>query len=104
MSTIEDVKRRLSERESNGLSDNRFSIEYLNRSRCYLSVLKHYEKEASDTVLLTLYGNLKSIGNAWKEIAESSERTIRSRSMQNYEFFTELANTVWLELEGRAIR
>lgn len=99
--TVIEIKQMLSDRESRGLSDNRFSIEYLNRSRSYFSVMKHQNKDISASALLALYGNLKSISNTWKEIADMSQHTADKRSVQNHIFFLELSEIVWGELRSR---
>lgn len=101
MTIIDEVRSKLNEREVNPISDNKFSIEYLNRSRCYLSVLKHQKKEVPDAALLELYMNLLSISKSWKDISSNSQIPIYSRSIDNHIFFSELASLVWKELSRR---
>ena len=104
MTVLDEIRTKLNERETKAISDNKFSQDYLGRSRSYLSVLKHKQMDISNTALLSLYGNLKGASESWKEIAESSPQAATSRSAQNYRFFSELTELVWKELEERVAR
>ena len=103
MNIIEKVKKQLIDRGYEEISDNRFSIEYLGRSRSYLSVLKHNKQEVSVAALAALYSNLKSISNSWKEISDNSASSTASRAHQNYVFFSEIADEVLCVITKRRL-
>lgn len=102
MDVAEEVRQRLNQVEDKPISENRFSQEYLGRSRSYLSVVKHYRKEVSDAALLSLYMHLKGTSENWAEMASISKGTHRDSAYRTQLFFIDLANLVWLELERRA--
>ena len=104
MTVLDEIRTKLNERETTAISDNKFSQEYLGRSRSYLSVLKHKKMDISNTALLSLYGNLKGTSESWREIADQSSDAATSRSAQNHRFFSELTALVWNELDERVSR
>ena len=90
---IDAIRTELNKRESIPISDNEFSKQYLDRSRSYISVIRHKQADISESALLALYRNLNGLAVTWKEIAESS--SISSRTWQNYSFYKQLSEMVW---------
>jgi hypothetical protein len=91
---INEVRRQLERRDPAGLSDNAFSQQYLDRSRSYMSVVKHTGTDVSDSALLALYRNLYGMSCTWREIAETSPLSA-TRAIQNHVFYKELADLVF---------
>lgn len=91
---IEAIRSELNKREAIPISDNEFSKEYLNRSRSYISVVKHKQLDISESALLALYRNLNGLSITWRDIAESSSMTTSSRTWENYLLFKQLSEWV----------
>ena len=95
---IENIRMELNKREVMPISDNEFSKQYLNRSRSYISVMKHKQLDISESALLALYRNLTSLSSSWKDIAESSSLLTTSRAWQNHLLYEELSVLVWRDI------
>lgn len=100
---IEAIRLELNKREVMRISDNEFSKEYLNRSRSYISVMKHKQLDISESALLALYRNLNGLSITWKEIAESSSMSTSSRTWENYLFFKRLSEVVLGDITAEAL-
>ena len=83
---IDEVRGQLERREPAGISDNAFSQQYLDRSRSYMSVIKHLKLDISDSALLALYRNLYGTSRTWAEIAETSPLSA-TRARHNHVFY-----------------
>ena len=88
----------------NTLTEERFCLDYLDRSYHYTSMCRATSINISDSALLALYRNLKGLSNAWKEIAESTSMSTSSRAWENHLFFTKLSELVWREMAAEAAR
>ena len=76
------------------LTEEKFCLDYLDRSYHYTSMCKATSTDISDSALLALYRNLNGLSTTWKEIAESSSLSTSSRTWGNYLFFTKLSGVV----------
>ena len=94
LAIIDEVRRQLERRDPAGMSDNAFSQQYLDRSRSYISVIKHMRLDISDAALLALYRNLNGMSSTWRDIAETSPLSA-TRALQNHFFYKELAELVF---------
>jgi hypothetical protein len=94
LAVINEVRRQLERREPAGISDNAFSQQYLDKSRSYMSVIKHMRSDVSDAALLALYRNLHGMSCTWRDIAETSPLSA-VRARQNHFFYRELAELVF---------
>ena len=94
LAVINEVRRQLERRDPAGLSDNKFSQHYLDKSRSYMSVIKHLKSDISDVAVLALYRNLHGMSCTWLEIAETSPLSA-TRARQNHVFYKELAELVF---------
>lgn len=84
-------------------TEERFCLDYLNRSYHYTSMCKASHVDISDSALLALYRNLNGLAITWKEIAESSSMSSSSRTWQNYLFYKQLSELVWRDIvEGQS--
>lgn len=92
---IDEIRTELNTREAIPISDNEFSKQYLDRSRSYISVIRHKQLDISEPALLALYRNLNGLAVTWKAIAESSSMPTSSSTWQNYLFFERLSEMVW---------
>lgn len=101
---IEAIRLELNKREVVPISDNEFSKEYLDRSRSYISVMKHKQLDISESALLALYRNLYGLSTTWKQIAESSSMATSSRTWQNHLLFKRLSDVVWRDITEEAIQ
>jgi hypothetical protein len=81
------------------LTEERFSIDYLNRSKHYLSMCKATGRDISSEAKLNLWLNLLSIGNTWAEISASDSTGELQRANYNARLFAELANEVILTIK-----
>lgn len=97
LSVIDEVRRQLERRDPAGITDNTFSQQYLDRSRSYISVIRHMQSDISDAALLALYRNLSGMCRTWCEIADTSP-LVETRARQNQLFYAELAELVFNEL------
>ena len=100
---IENIRMELNKREVMPISDNEFSKQYLNRSRSYISVMKHKQLDISESALLALYRNLNGLSITWKQIAESSSMSTASRTWQNYLLFKRLSEVVLSDITTEEI-
>ena len=76
------------------LTEERFSVDYLNRSKHYLSMCKATGRDVSSEAMLNLWLNLLSIGDIWAEISASDLTGELQRASYNASIFAELANEV----------
>lgn len=76
------------------LTEERFSVNYLNRSKHYLSMCKATGKDISSEAKLNLWLNLLSIGNTWADISASDLTGELQRASYNASIFAELASEV----------
>lgn len=76
------------------LTEERFSVDYLNRSKHYLSMCKATGRDISSEAKLNLWLNLLSTGNIWSDISASDSTGDLKRAAYNAEIFTELASEV----------
>ena len=76
------------------LTEERFSVDYLNRSKHYLSMCKATGKDISTEAKLNLWLNLLSIGNTWADISASDSTGELQRASYNASIFAELASEV----------
>jgi hypothetical protein len=97
LEVINEVRCQLEKRDLAGISDNRFSQQYLDRSRSYMSVIKHTGADVSDAALLALYRNLHGMSCTWREIAETSPLSA-SRAQQNHFFYKGLSELALVAL------
>ena len=74
------------------LTEERFSVDYLNRSKHYLSMCKATGKDISSEAKLNLWLNLLSIGNTWADISASDLTGELQRANYNAEIFVGLAS------------
>ena len=73
------------------LTEERFSVDYLIRSKHYLSMCKATGRDISSEAKLNLWLNLLSIGDAWADISASDATGELERAKYNANVFTELA-------------
>ena len=76
------------------LTEERFSVDYLNRSKHYLSMCKATGKDISSEARLNLWLNLLSIGDTWAEISASDLTGELQQASYNASIFAELASEV----------
>ena len=88
------------------LTEERFSVDYLNRSKHYLSMCKATGRDISSEAKLNLWLNLLSIGNTWADISASDLTGELQRANYNASIFSELAgeviSTIKLDMYQRA--
>ena len=97
--TYQIIYEELKNRDSS-LTEERFCLDYLNRSYHYTSMCKASHLDISDSSLLALYRSLNGLAITWKDIADNSPDAPQSRAHQNHLFFLHLAGLVWVELQG----
>lgn len=78
----------------NSLTEERFCVDYLNRSSHYLSMCKSTGRDISSEAKLNLWLNLQYIGKTWTDIAESAEPGVLTRACYNAGIFNALAGDV----------
>ena len=100
---IENIRMELNKREVMLISDNEFSKQYLNRSRSYISVMKHKQLDISESALLALYRNLNGLSITLREIAESSSMSTSSRTWHNHLLFKRLSEVVLSDITAESI-
>lgn len=76
------------------LTEERFSVDYLSRSKHYLSMCKATGRDISSETKLNLWLNLLSIGNTWAEISASNLTGELQQANYNASIFAELAGEV----------
>ena len=76
------------------LTEERFSVDYLNRSKHYLSMCKATGRDISSEAKLNLWLNLLFIGQTWSDISASDLTGELQRADYNASIFTELASEV----------
>ena len=84
------------------LTEERFSVHYLNRSKHYVSMCKATGKDISSEAKLNLWLNLLSIGNTWADISASDSTGELQRANYNATIFTALAGEIFstIKLDG----
>ena len=100
--TYQIIYEELKNRDSS-LTEERFCLDYLDRSYHYTSMCKASNINISDSALLALYRNLNGLSITWKEIAESSSLSTSSRTWQKYLFFRKLSEVVLSDITAEAI-
>ena len=99
--TYQIIYEELENRDSS-LTEERFCLDYLDRSYHYTSMCKASHVDISDSALLALYRSLLGLSITWKEIAESSSMSTSSRTWQNYLLFKKLSEVVFGDItEGQ---
>lgn len=76
------------------LTEERFSTDYLNRSKHYLSMCKATGRDLSSEARLNLWLNLMSIGETWADISASDLTGELGRASYNAGLFSGLAGEV----------
>lgn len=80
------------------LTEERFSMDYLNRSNHYLSMCRATDRDISSEAKLNLWLNLSYIGGIWANISASAITGELERADHNARLFTDLANEVILNI------
>lgn len=88
-----DIYKKLKDHDRT-LTEERFSVDYLNRSKHYLSMCKATGKDISSEAKLNLWLNLLSIGDIWSDISASDLTGELQRADYNASIFAELASEV----------
>jgi hypothetical protein len=103
LALIEAIKAELNKRDTIRISDNEFSKQYLDRSRSYISVIRHKGTDISESALLALYRNLNGLAVLWHDIAVESSMASSTRTWQNHLFYNRLSEVVWRDIaEGQS--
>lgn len=76
------------------LTEERFSVDYLSRSKHYLSMCKATSRDISSEAKLNLWLNLAFIGQTWSDISASDITGELKRADYNAKIFTGLAGEV----------
>ena len=71
------------------LTEERFSLDYLNRSKHYLSMCKATSRDISSEAKLNLWLNLNHIGKTWSDISAIAITGELRRADYNARLFTE---------------
>ena len=79
--TYQIIYEKLKNRDSS-LTEERFCLDYLDRSYHYTSMCKATSTDISDSALLALYRSLLGFSTTWKAIAEATSMFILSLSGQ----------------------
>ncbi len=80
------------------LTEERFSIDYLNRSKHYLSMCNATGRDISSEAKLNLWLNLLSISNTWADIYKADTSGRLQRANLNSQLFFALANDALLSI------
>lgn len=88
-----DIYMKLKEHDRT-LTEERFSVDYLHRSKHYLSMCKATSRDLSSEAKLNLWLNLLSIRDTWADISASDLTGELQRARYNANIFTELASEV----------
>ena len=87
---VEEVYSELKKKDIR-LSKRQFCEEYLGKSQCYLTTMKHYQKPVSYNALIYLRNNLKETADIWSSAYKENPVP---RFREQSEFMSSLASKV----------